>query len=297
VYNIDFIVSKYAVLQGYFSKNNFMAIPQSIKEQLNQPYLLTEDQIAFYEQNRFIKLKQVFDQDTIDYFNGIISDVVKQLNKVETPLEERSTYGKAFLQLFNLWREDELIKELVFSKRIGKIASDLMQTKGVRLYHDQALFKEGGGGITPWHADQYYWPLASDKTITVWIPLQATPLEMGPLEFSAGSHEIVDGRDLEIGDDSETLIQQKLRVTDFKHVIEPFDIGEISFHSGWVFHRAGANSTSSSRKVFTAIYMDKAMKLKQPENKNQIVDWETWCPGAVVDQEIDSHLNPIILIL
>ncbi len=271
-----------------------MAIPQSIKEQLNQPYPLTEDQITFYEQNRFIKLKQVFDQDTIDYFNGIISDVVKQLNKVETPLEERSTYGKAFLQLFNLWREDELIKELVFSKRIGKIASDLMQTKGVRLYHDQALFKEGGGGITPWHADQYYWPLASDKTITVWIPLQATPLEMGPLEFSAGSHEIVDGRDLEIGDDSETLIQQKLRVTDFKHVIEPFDIGEISFHSGWVFHRAGANSTSSTRKVFTAIYMDKAMKLKQPENKNQIVDWETWCPGTVVDQEIDSHLNPII---
>ena len=271
-----------------------MAIPQSIKEQLNQPYPLTEDQIAFYEQNRFIKLKQVFDQDTIDYFNGIISEVVKQLNKVETPLEERSTYGKAFLQLFNLWREDELIKELVFSKRIGKIASDLMQTKGVRLYHDQALFKEGGGGITPWHADQYYWPLASDKTITVWIPLQATPLEMGPLEFSAGSHEIVDGRDLEIGDDSETLIQQKLRVTDFKHVIEPFDIGEISFHSGWVFHRAGANSTSSTRKVFTAIYMDKAMKLKQPENKNQIVDWETWCPGAAVDQEIDSHLNPII---
>lgn len=294
MYIIDLIVSKYTALQSYFSKNNFMAIPQSIKEQLNQPYPLTEAQIAYYEQNRFIKLKQVFDQATIDYFNGIISEVVQQLNKDATPLEERSTYGKAFLQLFNLWREDEIIKELVFSKRLGKIASDLMQTKGVRLYHDQALFKEGGGGITPWHADQYYWPLASDKTITVWIPLQSTPLEMGPLEFSAGSHEIVEGRDLEIGDESETLIQQKLRVTDFKHVIEPFDIGEISFHSGWVFHRAGANSTSSTRKVFTAIYMDKEMKLKAPENKNQIVDWETWCPGAVVGEEINSHLNPII---
>lgn len=294
MYNIDLIVSKSTVLQSYFSKNNFMAVPQSIKEQLNQPYPLTEAQIAYYEQNRFIKLKQVFDQATIDYFNGIISEVVQQLNKVSTPLEERSTYGKAFLQLFNLWREDEIIKELVFSKRIGKIASDLMQTRGVRLYHDQALFKEGGGGITPWHADQYYWPLASDKTITVWIPLQATPLEMGPLEFSAGSHEIVEGRDLEIGDESEILIQQKLRVTDFKHVIESFDIGEISFHSGWVFHRAGANSTSSTRKVFTAIYMDKEMKLKAPENKNQIVDWETWCPGAVVGAEINSHLNPII---
>ena len=62
-----------------------------------------------------------------------------------------------------------------------------MEVEGVRLYHDQALFKEAEGGITPWHADQYYWPLSTSKTITYWIPLQAIPLEMGPLEFSAGS--------------------------------------------------------------------------------------------------------------
>jgi ectoine hydroxylase-related dioxygenase (phytanoyl-CoA dioxygenase family) len=116
-------------------------------------------------------------------------------------LDQRSTYGKAFLQLFNLWREDELVKTFIFSERLAKIASDLMQVDGVRIYHDQALFKEGGGGITPWHADQYYWPLETDKTVTAWIPLQETPLELGPLEFSAGSHQIVEGRDLEIGDE------------------------------------------------------------------------------------------------
>jgi ectoine hydroxylase-related dioxygenase (phytanoyl-CoA dioxygenase family) len=169
-----------------------------------------------------------------------------------------------------------------------------MQTSGARLYHDQALFKEGSGGITPWHADQYYWPLDTDKTITAWIPLQATPLELGPLEFSAGSHRIVEGRNLEISDESEQQIEQKLRVTDFKHVIEAFDIGEISFHSGWVFHRAGANSTSQMRKVMTIIYMDRDMRLKSPENQNQINDWNTWCPGAVIGEVINSPLNPIL---
>ena len=178
--------------------------------------------------------------------------------------------AKLFCNCFNLWREDEVVKQLIFSKRIAQIATELMQTSGVRMYHDQALFKEGGGGITPWHADQYYWPLETDKTITAWMPLQAVPLNMGPLEFSAASHQIVEGRELEIGEESETLIQQKLRVTDFKHVIEPFDAGEISFHSGWVFHRAGANSTSEMRKVMTIIYMDKDMVLKNPDNKNQI---------------------------
>jgi hypothetical protein len=99
---------------------------------------------------------------------------------------------------------------------------------------------------------------------------------------------------LEIGDESEKLMQQKLKVTNFKHIIEPFDIGEISFHSGWVFHRAGANSTNQMRKVMTIIYMDKDMRLKQPENDNQVADWQTWCPGSKVGEVIDSPINPIL---
>ncbi|MES2646829.1 MAG: phytanoyl-CoA dioxygenase family protein [Bacteroidota bacterium] len=271
-----------------------MQVPASITNFLETPYILTEEQIAFYNQYRFIKLKEVLNAETLAFFNNAIGERVSKMNTVSTTLEERSTYGKAFLQLFNLWREDEVVKALIFSKRIAKIAADLLQTDGVRMYHDQALFKEGGGGITPWHADQYYWPLETDKTITAWMPLQATPLEMGPLEFSAGSHLIVEGRELEIGDESEKLLDQKLKVTDFKHVIEPFDAGEISFHSGWVFHRAGANQTDQMRKVMTIIYMDKNMKLKNPENKNQVHDWNTWCPGAVIGEEINSPINPVL---
>ncbi|WP_395633027.1 phytanoyl-CoA dioxygenase family protein [Flavobacterium sp.] len=269
-------------------------IPKPIADFLDKPYELTRKQIEFYQANRFIKLKAVLPPEAVAFFNVVISQQVELMNKEQTALEDRTTYGKAFLQLFNLWLENSLIKELIFSKRIAKIASDLMEVDGVRLYHDQALFKEGGGGITPWHADQYYWPLETDKTITVWIPLQATPLEMGPLEFSAGSHIIVEGRELEIGDKSEALIQERLRVTDFNHVIEAFDLGEISFHSGWVFHRAGANVTNDMRKVMTIIYMDKDMILKNPENKNQVHDWNTWCPGATIGEVINSPINPIL---
>lgn len=269
-------------------------VPQHIQALLSEPYRLTPEQVDFFQKNRYIKLRQVLDAATVAFFNATIGAKVAEINKVTTKVEERDTYGKAFLQLFNLWREDETIKELIFSRRIGKIAADLMQVNGVRMYHDQALFKEAGGGITPWHADQYYWPLETDKTITAWIPLQKTPLEMGPLEFSAGSHHIVEGRELAIGDESERLMQQRLRVTDYTHVIEPFDLGEVSFHSGWLFHRAGANTSGMMRKVMTIIFMDKNMRLKQPENDNQKLDWEVWCPGAIVGEEIDTPLNPVI---
>jgi ectoine hydroxylase-related dioxygenase (phytanoyl-CoA dioxygenase family) len=263
-------------------------------ELIDAPYTLRKDQIDFYTRYRYIKLKNVFDQETLLYFNGVISKKVTELNAEPKPLNKRDTYGKAFVQLFNLWKVDETIKTLIFSKRLAQIAAELMQVEGVRLYHDQALFKEAGGGITPWHADQYYWPLQTDKTVTAWIPLQETPLTMGPLEFSAGSHEIMDGRDLSISDESEKAIQNRLKVTDFKHVIEPFDVGEVSFHSGWVFHRAGANTTQEMRKVMTIIYMDKNMKLKNPNNDGQQNDWDTWCPGAQIGKTINSPLNPIL---
>ncbi len=261
---------------------------------LEKAYPLTQKQIDFYRENSFIKLKEVLSVEVIEYYNKIISMRVDALKKIDIPLAQRDTYGKAFLQLANLWCEDEQIKELIFSRRLAQIATELMEVDGVRLYHDQALFKEAGGGITPWHADQHYWPLETDRTITAWIPLQNTPLNLGPLEFSAGSHKLLSGRELSISDESIISLKEKLRINNFPHIIEPFDIGEVSYHSGWVFHRAGANSSNQTREVMTIIYMDKNMLLKEPEYDAQKLDWETWCPGAVVGEIIDSPLNPIL---
>ena len=44
----------------------------------------------------------------------------------------------------------------------------------------------------------------------------------------------------------------------------------------------------------TVIYMDRDMRLKKPDNKNQIADWNTWCPGAVIGEVINSPINPVM---
>jgi len=269
-------------------------IPTQIRQELQKAFNLSQDSIDFFRENGFVKLKKVLSAGVLQYMDKTISEEVVRLNTQHLPMEERDTYGKAFLQIMNIWTRSALVKEIVFSKRLAKIAADLMGVEGVRMYHDQALFKEPGGGHTPWHADQYYWPLANDNTVTAWIPLQATGLELGPVEFSAKSQQLQEGRTFKISDDSETIIQKKLTLNDFKKVVEPFDAGEVSFHSGWVFHRAGANTTKSMRKVMTVIYMDKDMRLKAPANENQQADWDTWCPGAVVGDLIDTPLNPIL---
>jgi ectoine hydroxylase-related dioxygenase (phytanoyl-CoA dioxygenase family) len=271
-----------------------LTIPNVVLAELDTPFQLTTDQIDFFRENGFIKIKSVLSPETIEAMDVIISEEVDRLNTQHLEMKDRDTYGKAFLQIMNIWRNSDLVKQIVFSKRLAKIAADLLEVEGVRLYHDQALYKEPGGGHTPWHADQYYWPVASPKTVTAWIPLQETTFELGPLEFSAKSFEIVDGRDKEIGDESQAILANILKKSGFNHVVEPFDLGEISFHTGWLYHRAGPNTTDKMRKVMTMIYLDKDMTLKAPENKNQQADWDTWCPGAVVGEVIDTHLNPII---
>ncbi|MEO6851688.1 MAG: phytanoyl-CoA dioxygenase family protein, partial [Mucilaginibacter sp.] len=97
--------------------------------------------------------------EEIAAYRPVIVDAAARYNTERRKMQDRDTYGKAFLQIMNLWRSDEDVKQFVMAKRLGKIAADLLGVENVRLYHDQALFKEPGGGPTPWHQDQYYWPI------------------------------------------------------------------------------------------------------------------------------------------
>lgn len=267
---------------------------QTLLNELNEPFVVPAEAIAFYRQKGYVKLKNVLSSEVLDYYGSLITDLVIKLNTLNKPMEERTTYERAFLQIMNLWRESNEVKEFVFSRRLAKIAADLMEVDGVRLYHDQALYKEPSGGITPWHADQFYWPLSSPKTVTVWIPLQATPMGMGPLAFAEGSQHVEIGRDIEISDDSERILSDTLQKQNFPMNDTPFDLGEVSYHAGWTFHRAGPNISTQPRKVMTIIYMDRDQEIMQPRNSYQIADWKTWLDNKPVGSTPDSYLNPVL---
>lgn len=260
--------------------------------ELDAPLQLAAAQIEFYRENGYVKLRHVLSPDLLEHYRRIIHSRVEDLSAGALPMEQRDTYGKAFLQIMNLWTESNEVQQFAFGKRLARIAAELMGVSGVRMYHDQALYKEPGGGITPWHADQYYWPVSNEHTITAWVPLQATPLEMGPLAFCEKSHRFQAGRDLAISDESEMTLKQALSAY---HLDEgSFDLGDVSFHSGWTFHRAGANTTDCPREVMTMIYMDQDIRITEPKNKNHIMDIERWVPGGVVGEVLASRLNPVL---
>ncbi len=259
---------------------------------LDERYALPLDAVSRFASDGFVRLAGLLSPATLAHYGDAIDAEVARRNTLVKPMHERTTYERAFLQVMTLWTGSDRVRRFVFSSRLARIAAELMGVAGVRLYHDQALYKEAGGGPTPWHADQYYWPLTTTKSCTIWIPLQPTPLAMGPVAFSAGSHHVNLGRDLPISDDSEARISQALLATKLPMDEAPFELGEISVHTGWTFHRAGANATDQPRRVMTIIYIDAAMRVAEPSNHNQRVDLATWFPGLAAGDLAASPLNP-----
>ena len=278
------------IVQDHLTANIMLA-------DINSHYPLSPEQLTCFRHSGFIKLKNVFSPETLEWYGQTITRLTVALNTQTKPMAKRSTYDQAFLQIMNLWEHSDLVREFVLGRRLGRLAAELLAVDGVRLYHDQSLYKEPGGGITPAHADQYYWPLDTGRTITAWIPLQPVPKDMGPLAFYAKSQSAAFGRELAISDESELRIAAAMEAQGFVIVDEPFELGEVSFHQGWTFHRTGANKSTRPRSVMTVIYMDRDMKLKHPENDMQRNDWARWCPGAVSGEPIRTAMNPVIYSL
>ena len=93
---------------------------------------------------------------------------------------------------------------------------------------------------------------------------------------------------------SEENKPRSITLKDFGIEESAFELGEVSFHSGWTFNRAGGNTTDRPREVMTVICMDRDARLLYPVHKNQQNDREWWCPGLTVGQAIASSLNPIV---
>ena len=261
---------------------------------LDHPCTLHAESIARFARDGFIKLDGVLDADMLGHYGREITRLTIALNTEHRPLTERDTYDRAFLQVMNLWERSPLVGRFVMGQRLARIAAELLQIDAVRLYHDQSLYKEPGGGITPAHADQYYWPLASDRTVTAWIPLQPVPEEMGPLGFYARSQSVAFGRDLGISDESEAKISANMAAHGFAFESDAFALGDVSFHRGWTFHKAGANRSDRPRSVMTIIYMDAEMRLADALTPVQANDRDQWCPGVQPGQPIDTPKNPVI---
>ena len=262
---------------------------------LSADYALTKDQIDQYQHNGHILLRNLATSDEVNFYRKAILDGVEKLNTERRKMEDRDTYGKAFLQIFNLWRQNEVLRKFVLAKRFAHVAAKLMGVDRVRLYHDQALFKEPGGGHTPWHQDQYYWPLDTNNTVTMWMPLIDINSDMGIMKFASGTHTLGSVTSKEISDDSEKFFDDYVR--DNKYNVtgaNAMSAGDATFHAGWTLHNAPGNKSPKMREVMTIIYFADKTRVLKPDHDHRKKDHEVWLMSVPPGQLADSELNPLI---
>ncbi len=269
-------------------------LPARFREELDRPYPLSPEQIAAYRSDGFIRLPGVFSKELLEFFAEQITSIVSAEDPNVLPLEERNAYAQAFIQITNLWERHEAIRPFSLNLRCARIANELLGCEGVRIWHDQALYKEAGGGATPWHVDQFFWPMSSGLSTTAWIPLQATSVEAGALAFAVGTQETDHGRRFGISERGESEIGASLSAAGIRVVAEPYELGDVSFHYGFTFHRADPNQTEETRAAMTMIYMDRDMRVAEPADAFQEYDQKRWAPGCAVGDPIASPLNPIL---
>lgn len=262
---------------------------------LDKQYALTKDQVSRYQRDGHILLESVLDADAIPPYQAAIERTVDERNKETRALKDRDTYGKAFLQTTNLWEHNGVVKEFVTAKRFASIAARLMGVERVRLYHDQALFKEAGGGITPWHQDQHYWPLATNNTITMWMTLADIDADMGTLRFASGSQAEGYLGDIPISDESEAQLRAFVERKGFQlQQAAEMKAGSTTFHSGWTLHSAPPNFSDRMRPAMTVIYYGDGTRVSELDNKHRVNDRDHWLPGTEPGDLAATDLNPLL---
>lgn len=274
-----------------------MEMTTSTLPELDRLYEITDDQVREFERNGHTQTLNLLHADEASTYRRVISAAADKFNEEKRSLADRDTYGKAFLQIMNLWRVDAGVRKFVLAKRFAHIAARLLGVANVRLYHDQALFKEPGGGPTPWHQDQNYWPLDTDKTITMWMPLVPIPsAEMGMLTFASGSHRNGNVFDFVISDESDDAFEQFVRQQRFP-LTRPAALhaGDATWHNGFTIHNAPGNESDQIREVMTIIYYADGTKVSTPQHEFQENDLKTWLGSKAPGSVADSELNPLLL--
>ncbi len=257
---------------------------------------LPDDNVREFREKGHTLVKQVLSAEEVAAYHPVITGAAERYNTEKRKMQDRDTYGKAFLQIMNLWQCDEDVKKFVLAKRMARIAADLMGVENVRIYHDQALFKEPGGGPTPWHQDQYYWPIDTNNTITMWMPLVDIDVDMGMLTFASGSYTEGAVFNFEISDESETAFDNYVKEHEFPiSRAKTMNAGDATWHRGFTMHHANGNNSDKMREVMTIIYVADGARITPYKNEWQKNDHHKWLMDKPIGGLIDSELNPRVL--
>ena len=147
------------------------------------------------------------------------------------------------------------------------VAALIMNSQRVRMFNDTMFVKEPSTPEpTPWHHDLPYFKLGGMQNCSVWIPLDPVTQASGAMTFVRGSHRW--GKNfhpISFGKDGGEVLNHDgfdgpvpdIDADPARYATINFDMlpGDVTFHHLLTLHKAGANTTSGTRRRVHTIRM------------------------------------------
>ncbi len=268
---------------------------ENLLPSLSAPYEVPKAAIDHFAEKGWVRLDGLLSSDEIEAYRPVVEDVAPRARFDNRPLEDRDTFGRAFLQLGHLRFLDLRLQALYSCVRFARVASELLDVDAVRAYHDQALYKEPGGGLTPWHQAQFYSPIDTADTVTMWMPIHDVTPEMGVLQVASGSHRFGSMGDFHMSDESHTALGRI--VEDMKLEISPresFKAGDAILFRGWTFASETENRSDEMRRVITMVYYADGARLGRLDHPVRMLARDTFFPRGQAGDFAASGSTPVV---
>ncbi|MBC8063995.1 MAG: phytanoyl-CoA dioxygenase family protein [Chlorobia bacterium] len=255
----------------------------------------TPDQIAKYRQDGFVILDGFLDALELEHWRTTTEEAVR-VRLEETPyLHNQGNpddyYSQVFTQALKLREVHEGMRQIMDDPRLGKLAADLSGADGIRIWHDQALFKPPFGNATAWHLDNPFWSFSSRDAISMWVALDDATLENGCLYYLPGTHLKARFEPTPIGANQRDLFKQYPEWTEIPSVATPCKAGSAVFHNGLVAHGAGANMTNRPRRAMTCAYMPDGATFNGVRNVLPEAYYDSLAVGDILS---DDQVLPLV---
>jgi ectoine hydroxylase-related dioxygenase (phytanoyl-CoA dioxygenase family) len=250
----------------------------------------TADHVEAFQRDGFVVVPDLLTPQEVSHFGKCVDAAVAARQEGRPPLAERTRYEQSFLQSINLWEDHPDVRPLTFHPVVCAAAARLLGVERLRLWHDQALYKEAGGRETDAHQDQAYWPMRETDTITAWVPFDGSTIEAGAMAYVPGSHRFGVRKFVNIFFDEkpyDIARGPEARGVEPRFVEVPR--GGVAFHHGLTFHLAAANRTPRTRRVHTMIFFRDGSTRSSPMPHPSVER-----AGLAVGARIDSVFTPLV---
>jgi len=205
-----------------------------------------------YRREGFVAARGLLTPEEVSRFRPILDAAMADRTSLDARgFNERSPYEQSLRQCIHMWVDHPDVRPLTFHQRIAGMAAALLGTDCLRLWHDQALYKEPGDRATDAHQDHAYWPVVEPDLVTAWIPLVDVDETNGCMGYMPRTQN--DAREF-VNIFTAPGAGDRFAARHEAPVFMPARAGDVIFHAARTAHLAGANRSGGVRAVHTVVY-------------------------------------------